>query len=510
MTAPRPPRVHSDLPFYIILGLLGGLYAALITAMLAADLAYTSPSDLQRAFTSPEIRAAVWLSLVSCSAAAIMAVWVAIPLGYLLSRTRFPGRSALDILVDIPIVLPPLVVGLSLLVLFQTPAGAWFQRNVMTVTYAVPAVVIAQFAVSTAFAVRTMRVTFDQIDPRAEDVARSLGCTRFQAFWRVTLPEARRGVLTAFTLAWARAIGEFGPILVFAGATRLRTEVLFHQRVPRTEYREPRGGAGGVVPDDRGGCGCTHGGASLRPPWHRTDLSSRVVAAPMGRPLHRARIVREEPVIAVESLGIRQGVFALDGVTFTVPTGVHAVLMGRTGSGKTTILETIVGLRRPTAGRVLLGSEDVTALPPAAREIGYVPQDAVLFKTMTVWENLAFALTIRNAPGQDVEVRVRELAEQLGLTAILSRLAVGLSGGESQRVALGRALAFRPKVLLLDEPLNAVDEDTRDRLTGLLRGLRSGGITVLHVTHNRAEAELLGDLILQFEDGKVISGSVAE
>jgi molybdate transport system permease protein len=118
------------------------------------------------------------------------------------------------------------VVGLSLLVLLQSPPGVWFQRNVLTVTYAVPAVVLAQFAVSAAFAVRTMRVTFDQIDPRTEDVARALGCTRAQAFWRVTLPEARRGVLTAFTLAWARALGEFGPILIFAGATRLRTEVL--------------------------------------------------------------------------------------------------------------------------------------------------------------------------------------------------------------------------------------------------------------------------------------------
>jgi molybdate transport system permease protein len=87
-------------------------------------------------------------------------------------------------------------------------------------------VILAQFAVACAFAVRTMRVTFDQIDPRTEDVARALGCTRAKAFWLVTLPEARRGVLTAFTLAWARALGEFGPILVFAGATRMRTEVL--------------------------------------------------------------------------------------------------------------------------------------------------------------------------------------------------------------------------------------------------------------------------------------------
>lgn len=223
---PAAPRAKSDLPFYLALGLLGGLYAALIVALLVADLAYTSAGDLRRAFASPEIRSAVWLSLLSCTAAAILSVWVAVPLGYLLSRTRFHGREALDVLIDVPIVLPPLVVGLSLLVLFQTAPGVWFQRHVTTVTYAVPAVVLAQFAVSAAFAVRTMRVTFDQIDPRTEDVARSLGCTRAQAFWRVTLPEARRGVLTAFTLAWARALGEFGPILVFAGATRMRTEVL--------------------------------------------------------------------------------------------------------------------------------------------------------------------------------------------------------------------------------------------------------------------------------------------
>lgn len=223
---PATPRVRSDLPFYIALGLLGGLYVGLIIALLVADLTYTSVGDLRRAFTAPEIRSAVWLSLLSCTAAAIMAVWVGVPLGYLLSRTRFPGREAFDVLIDIPIVLPPLVVGLSLLVLFQTTPGAWFQKHVMTVTYAVPAVVLAQFAVSGAFAARTMRVTFDQINPRTEDVARSLGCTRAQAFWRVTLPEARRGILTAFTLAWARALGEFGPILVFAGATRMRTEVL--------------------------------------------------------------------------------------------------------------------------------------------------------------------------------------------------------------------------------------------------------------------------------------------
>ena len=112
--------------------------------------------------------------------------------------------------------------GLSLLILFQFVPRELHDR----VVYEIPAVVLAQTMVAAAFAVRTMRATFDQIDSRREEVAMTLGCTRFQAFTRVVLPEARRGILTATTLAWARALGEFGPLLIFAGATRMKTEVL--------------------------------------------------------------------------------------------------------------------------------------------------------------------------------------------------------------------------------------------------------------------------------------------
>ena len=153
---------------------------------------------------------------------AFLSLWVAIPIGYLLSRYRFPGRNLIDAIVDIPIVLPPLVVGLSLLILFQfVPRGLH-----ELVVYQIPAVILAQFMVAAAFAVRTMRATFDQIDSRREQVALTLGCSRFQAFSLIVLPEARRGILTAGTLAWARALGEFGPLLIFAGATRMKTEVL--------------------------------------------------------------------------------------------------------------------------------------------------------------------------------------------------------------------------------------------------------------------------------------------
>jgi molybdate transport system permease protein len=139
-----------------------------------------------------------------------------------MSRHDFFGRDLIDAILDIPIVLPPLVVGLSLLILFQFAPVALREA----VVYQIPAVILAQFAVACAFAVRTMRATFDHIDARHEQVALTLGCSRAQAFGMVVLPEAKRGVLTAATLAWARSLGEFGPLLIFAGTTRNKTEVL--------------------------------------------------------------------------------------------------------------------------------------------------------------------------------------------------------------------------------------------------------------------------------------------
>lgn len=229
---PRISRRRSDVPFFLVMSGLSSCFILLIVLLLAADLMFTSPGQFKAALLKPEIQAAFRLTILSCSVAAILSIWVATPLGYLLSRYRFPGRMLIDTIVDIPIVLPPLVLGLSLLILFHLPIGgweleAWLRDTVkFPVTYRWPAVVLAQFSVACAFAVRTMRVTFDQIDPRAEDVARTLGCTRGQAFMQIALPQAWRGMIAATTIAWARALGEFGPILVFAGATRMRTEVL--------------------------------------------------------------------------------------------------------------------------------------------------------------------------------------------------------------------------------------------------------------------------------------------
>lgn len=224
--APEPHGLRSrrhDRAFVGLLASLGGTYVLLLVALLVATAAFALPGRPWQILASPQIRYAAWLSLVTATLSALLSLWVAVPIGYLLSRHRIRGARLVEAIVDIPIVLPPMALGLSLLLLFRLPPLSGLERYV---TYEVPAVVLAQFAIAAALAVRTLRVTFDQIDPRREQVAMTLGCTRAQAFVRVVLPEARRGCLAALTLAWARAFGEFGPVLVFAGATRMKTEVL--------------------------------------------------------------------------------------------------------------------------------------------------------------------------------------------------------------------------------------------------------------------------------------------
>ena len=196
----------------------------------------------------------------------------------------------------------------------------------------------------------------------------------------------------------------------------------------------------------------------------------------------------------------------LDGLSFEVPSAAYAVLMGRTGSGKTTLLEILCGLRSPGSGTVRIDGREVTDLPPGERGIGYVPQDGALFPTLTVREQIAFGLRMRGVAADEIATRVLEAAEGVGVSALLDRLPTGLSGGERQRVALARALVVKPSVLLLDEPLASVDEETQDGLIDLLqRTQREHRITVLHVTHSRREAEGLGKLHLRLEGGRVLA-----
>ena len=209
-------------------------------------------------------------------------------------------------------------------------------------------------------------------------------------------------------------------------------------------------------------------------------------------------------MIEIKDLSLRAGEFRLDHLSFTIQSGQYAVLMGKTGRGKTTILEAICGLRRVEAGQILIHGQEVTDWLPADREVGYVPQDLALFPTFTVRGHLEFALRLRKWSQTRIDRRTDELAHQLGIQHLLDRKIVGLSGGESQRVALGRALSFYPSVLLLDEPLSALDADTRNEMQELLKSLTEfHDVTTLHITHNQEEAKALADCSYSLVSGEV-------
>jgi len=243
-------------------------FGAAIVTLLAADISYIHGTSLIDALGSSSVRHAYLLSLITSLAAMALSVLVAVPAGYALSRYSFRGRILLDVLVDALIVLPVLVIGISLLVAFRqgadlavpgrsllldassclAEAGGWTDRagclpvaclghllvavgSLFTwlgnlFIYKVPGIILAQFFCSASYAIRVMNATFDELDPRTEQVAMTLGCTRAGAFRRVTLPMARHGLVAAAVLSWARAVGVFGPVMIVAGAVENRTQVL--------------------------------------------------------------------------------------------------------------------------------------------------------------------------------------------------------------------------------------------------------------------------------------------
>lgn len=208
-------------------------------------------------------------------------------------------------------------------------------------------------------------------------------------------------------------------------------------------------------------------------------------------------------MIELQQVEIRAGEFSVSDVSFQIAAGEYVVLMGRTGIGKTTILEAICGLRKTAAGIIRIGGQDVTRLLPGDRRVGYVPQDLALFPTLSVKQHLEFAPRLKRMQKAEMARCVDGLASQLGIDQLMQRSVGDLSGGESQRVAIGRALAMQPAVLLLDEPLSALDQQTRRETGQMLEQLKRDKVTVLHVTHNEEEADTLGDRRLVMQDGKV-------
>jgi molybdate transport system permease protein len=202
------------------------LLAVFFIGIVVSMLAYTEWDTFISALLSSEILFAIRLSVITATVAAVISILIAVPVAYAISRSSFPGKDIVDSLLDLPIVISPVALGAALLIFFNTPLGSSIDDNVMKFVFAVPGIILAQVTVVSALAIRLLKSTFDSIDPRYEQVARTLGCSKPEAFFRVTLPLARDGLIASGILTWARAVGEFGATVTLAGATAMRTETL--------------------------------------------------------------------------------------------------------------------------------------------------------------------------------------------------------------------------------------------------------------------------------------------
>ncbi|HEY88862.1 MAG TPA: ABC transporter ATP-binding protein [Thermoflexia bacterium] len=215
--------------------------------------------------------------------------------------------------------------------------------------------------------------------------------------------------------------------------------------------------------------------------------------------------------LVVQELAVNLGDFYLQDFNLAVAEGEYYVILGPTGAGKTVLLESIAGLHPVEGGRILLAGANLVAVPPEQRGIGFVYQDYMLFPHLSVAQNIAFGLTLRGEPKSVIAERVAELAQLLGIAALLHRAPRTLSGGEQQRAALARALIVKPRLLLLDEPLSALDPETSLSLQRELARLhRELGTTTIHVTHDFEEAVALGDRIAVLNEGRLVQVGAPE
>ena len=209
-------------------------------------------------------------------------------------------------------------------------------------------------------------------------------------------------------------------------------------------------------------------------------------------------------MLQIKNISLTFEGFSLKDISLSVGKGEYFVLLGRSGAGKSMLLEIITGLVKPDSGKVILDGEDITNKPIQNRKVGIVFQDYAIFPHLSVKENISYPLKANKTPASRSEQIVLELAGKMGITGLLDRMPSTLSGGELQRVALARTLTLNPKVLLLDEPLSSLDSGLRHKMRALLRKLNNEGLTIVHVTHDYQSTIALAHKVAVINKGKIL------
>ena len=474
-----------------IIPLLAGLLALYLIAPFAAGLSQAGQADW-RGIDGTGLGQAVAVSVGSATLATALVALGGIPLGYLLARRRGRGMALLGFVVQLPLALPPLASGTLLLFLlgYASPLGR-LTGGALTDSFA--GIVLAEAFVAAPFLVIAARSAFAAIDPVLEDVAATLGHRPWAVFRRVSLALAWRGIWAGMLLTWLRAFGEFGATVMVAYhpySLPVFTYVAFgSQGLPAMlPILLPT-----LLVAVLAMAASTYRAA--KPAARRTEDTARPASPPAA-----LRLASPAPL----ALAFRQ---RRDGFVLDVAWRTDArrlAILGASGSGKSATLRLIAGLDPAGSAMLSLNGQDLTGLPPHARNIAYVPQSYGLMPHLPADQQIRFAV------GCD-PIRAGHWTARLGLAGLEHRRPEELSLGQQQRVALARALSRPSGLLLLDEPFSALDAPLRARLRRELAALQQEiDATTILVTHDPAEALLLADELLLLEDGHVMHSGTAE
>jgi ABC-type sulfate/molybdate transport systems ATPase subunit/ABC-type sulfate transport system permease component len=468
--------------------------------------------------SAPGLGAALVTSLLTATISAAVIATLGIPLAYLLARGRGPAARLLLALVALPLALPPLMSGLLLLYVVgpYTTAGRLFGGNLTDTRIGI---VLAQTFVAAPFLIVAARAAFAAVDPALEDMARTLGHGRVACFGRVAIPAAAPGIGAGLLLAWLRSFGEFGATVILAyhpytlpvfafvqfgssglPATMLPVAVALAAalavllasglRVPR----HPRPIAQAVASAGVGAGTDAHAIAPARdarmPP---RACRGALPSGPDGPPPNGSP---GPPAVLDFALRKRLGDFSLQ--LDHRGSSPRLALLGPSGAGKTLTLRLLAGLTDSEGGHITAGSRPLHALACERREVGYVPQSPALLPRRNLWRQVTFGARAQPA------LAAWWLA-RLGLSGLEDRFPEELSGGQQRRVAVARALAVAPRVLLLDEPFSGLDAPVRERLRRDLRALqRDSDLCTVLVTHDPEEAAMLAEEVIVIDDGKAL------
>ncbi|MGW5342624.1 ABC transporter permease [Streptomyces sp. HUAS TT3] len=528
-TRTRPP---------VALALPALVAVAFLLLPLVGILARTEWSELGAHLTSPGVVEALRLSLVVSFWALGLSLLLGVPLAWLLARIEFKGKAFVRSLVLLPMVLPPTVGGVALLLGFGRRGllGPWLESTFgITLPFHTSGAVLAATFVAMPFLVISLEGALGGLKRSYEDTAASLGASPVRVFFTVTMPMVGPGLVAGAALTWARALGEFGATITFAGNLPGTTQTLPLQ-VYLLLQDSPEAAtsvslllvaiAMAVLIALRGrwagapAAAHTAGAAGLAEPGAAGEVPSVSPsgAAPAGAARAQADADADAEAYADEGAAAGAGdphgggrwplhaaVTGFTELTLDAPPGTTIAVVGENGAGKTTLLRALLGLTPRADAELRLGDTDVTALPPHRRQVAWVPQDGALFPHLSALANTAYGLRARRVPRAEARREARLWLDRLGVGHLAHRKPGQLSGGQAQRVALARALAARPRLLLLDEPLASLDQATRAHVRHMLRTHLAGfGGVCLIVTHDPVEAVSLADRVLVLADGRAL------